>query len=354
MGSRRSEVSSPATPSGALSPGPSAARPRPRRMSPRRSLGSPARRSRARVASASAACSFSAPRVRARRCSRRRSRPASTRRSCRSRARVSRDVHRHRRDLVRYVSCKAKRLARKWGGQCIVFIDEIDAVGMRRQALGLGGAAGFGITPANLHDYFFFGPYGSLTPSGDLILESRAWREPIFAERARSRGALRGSRGMIGSPSTTFPGCAAAAAARAQPAARRHGRNRQPALLRRVPTTHQHAPRRLLRRAAQVGGSLVCRRRRRAGSRSTSSAPPTCRSTGSTPHSRARADGPPRLVPHADEARPHPRFDLYLGGLARARAGHGARRDELARVTLGYSPAMIDQVCSMALTIAHH
>ena len=41
--------------------------------------------------------------------------------------------------IVRYLAWKAKRLARKWGGQCIVFIDEIDAVGMRRQALG-GGA----------------------------------------------------------------------------------------------------------------------------------------------------------------------------------------------------------------------
>ena len=40
--------------------------------------------------------------------------------------------------LVRYLAMKAKRLARKWGGQCIVFIDEIDAVGMRRQSLGVG------------------------------------------------------------------------------------------------------------------------------------------------------------------------------------------------------------------------
>src|SRR5207248_9629054 len=37
--------------------------------------------------------------------------------------------------LVRFLARKAKKLARKWGGQCIVFIDEIDAVGMRRQAL---------------------------------------------------------------------------------------------------------------------------------------------------------------------------------------------------------------------------
>ena len=37
--------------------------------------------------------------------------------------------------IVRFLARKAKKLARKWGGQCIVFIDEIDAVGMRRNAL---------------------------------------------------------------------------------------------------------------------------------------------------------------------------------------------------------------------------
>ncbi len=42
--------------------------------------------------------------------------------------------------IVRWLAHKAKKLAGKWGGQCIVFIDEIDAVGMRRSALG--GAAG--------------------------------------------------------------------------------------------------------------------------------------------------------------------------------------------------------------------
>jgi cell division protease FtsH len=47
-------------------------------------------------------------------------------------------------------------------------------------------------------------------------------------------------------------------------------------------------------------------------------------------------------------------FDLYLD-----RVSHDAdldspeRRDELARMTNGYSPAMIEQVCSMALTYAH-
>src|SRR6185295_11984215 len=37
--------------------------------------------------------------------------------------------------LVRWLAWKARRLAAKWGGQCIVFIDEIDAVGRRRSAL---------------------------------------------------------------------------------------------------------------------------------------------------------------------------------------------------------------------------
>src|SRR4029078_927030 len=48
-------------------------------------------------------------------------------------------------------------------------------------------------------------------------------------------------------------------------------------------------------------------------------------------------------------------FDLYL-----AKVDHNPeldserRRDEIARITNGYSPAMIEQVCSMALTYAHH
>jgi hypothetical protein len=37
--------------------------------------------------------------------------------------------------IVRYLARKAKKLAAKWGGQCIVFIDEIDAVGRRRSGV---------------------------------------------------------------------------------------------------------------------------------------------------------------------------------------------------------------------------
>ena len=48
-------------------------------------------------------------------------------------------------------------------------------------------------------------------------------------------------------------------------------------------------------------------------------------------------------------------FDLYIDRVAHEpELDTQQRRDEIARITNGYSPAMIDQVCSMALTIAHH
>jgi ATP-dependent Zn protease len=48
-------------------------------------------------------------------------------------------------------------------------------------------------------------------------------------------------------------------------------------------------------------------------------------------------------------------FDLYLGRVAHdADIDRPTRRDEIARITMGYSPAMIEQVCSLALTYAHH
>ena len=36
----------------------------------------------------------------------------------------------------------------------------------------------------SFEEHCFFGPHGSLTPSGDLFLETRAWREKLFAQRA--------------------------------------------------------------------------------------------------------------------------------------------------------------------------
>src|SRR5437588_918227 len=78
--------------------------------------------------------------------------------------------------IVRFLARKARKLASKWGGQCIVFIDEIDAVGTRRSAL-QGGAPSF--QPVGFH-----GAWGALNPTGDLIVENRAWRERLFELRA--------------------------------------------------------------------------------------------------------------------------------------------------------------------------
>src|ERR1051325_8119376 len=48
-------------------------------------------------------------------------------------------------------------------------------------------------------------------------------------------------------------------------------------------------------------------------------------------------------------------FDLYLAKVAHdPDLDRPERRDEIARITSGYSPAMIEQVCSLALTYAHH
>src|ERR1700742_3709030 len=83
--------------------------------------------------------------------------------------------------IVRWLARKAKKMANKWGGQCIVFIDEIDAVGMRRASLGSGYMP---YESGTVHDSYFFGPDGAITASGDLVLETAAWRDKLFAMRA--------------------------------------------------------------------------------------------------------------------------------------------------------------------------
>ena len=89
--------------------------------------------------------------------------------------------------IVRMLARKAKKLAAKWGGQCIVFIDEIDAVGMRRRALGTGFQP---YESLSVNEHLFYGPDGALTPDGDLVIESRAWRDRLFALRAEPSGPL--------------------------------------------------------------------------------------------------------------------------------------------------------------------
>jgi cell division protease FtsH len=256
--------------------------------------------------------------------------------------------------IVRWMARKAKKLARKWGGQCIVFIDEIDAVGMRRNTLGGGAAPVMSPRPQSFHDLCFFGPNGALTASEDLILESRAWRERIFAEREAEEPPRRGivNQGVFGG---MFGGGGGLALNQLlvvmdgidnPPFFRRMSTNRVNTLL----DALYVIPRRI--------GRLNLRL-------------PHTRPSGSQIYFIGATNVP---MDSLDPALTRPGrmgrhvwfrtpakldrldiFDLYL-----AKVSHDEdldtekRRDELARVTNGYSPAMIEQVCSMALTLAHH
>jgi cell division protease FtsH len=262
--------------------------------------------------------------------------------------------------IVRILARRAKKLARKWGGTSIVFIDEIDAVGSRRQQLGQG-APGIGMTPSSIHDVLFFGPNGALNPSGDLVLESRAWRDRLFAARDSqppAAGAWLNQR--LGSIANfMFPGGMGSGGGLAlnQLLVVMDGIDNPP-FMRRVVTNRVNT---------FLDATYIVPRR--IGNASLRLPPPRPRREqvyfiGATNVPMETLDPalirPGRLGRHVWFRTPtkHDRedvFDLYLG-----RVDHDAdldrpeRRDELARVTSGYSPAMVEQVVSMALTIAHH
>ena len=262
--------------------------------------------------------------------------------------------------VVRILARRAKKLARKWGGTSIVFIDEIDAVGMRRQSLGQG-VPGTTMTPGSIHDLLFFGPNGALNPTGDLVLETRAWRDRLFAAREERPGTaapwLAERLGSI--RNFMFPGGMGMGGGLAlnQLLVVMDGIDNPP-FLRRVVTskinTFFDATYILPRRLGRVPLRLPAPRPRKE----------QVYFIGATNVPIDRLDPalirPGRLGRHVWFRTPtkHDRediFDLYL-----AKVSHDddldrpERRDELGRVTNGYAPAMIEQVVSMALTIAHH
>ena len=263
--------------------------------------------------------------------------------------------------IVRYMARKAKRLARKWGGQCIVFIDEIDAVGRRRQALDGGGGM---MTPSagidSFEEHCFFGPHGSLTPSGDLFLETRAWRERLFAQRAEQPrtntvfarlSALVNQVGGIGMMGGQQTGAlnqllVVMDGIDNPPFMRKFFTNRLNTLLdalyvipTRIGSTSLRLP-----RPRPRGDQIYF--------------------IGATNVPLEALDPalvrPGRMGRHVWFRTPTQRdrldvFDLYIRKVAHdPDLDTPERRDELARITMGYSPAMIEQVCSMALTYAHH
>ena len=261
---------------------------------------------------------------------------------------------------------RARRLARKWGGTCMIFIDEIDAVGMRRAALGGGAGAGPGYQPlasTAVEDHLFHGPWGALTSTGDLRLETRAWRERVFAARAErhpgvyppavQRGLDR-LQGFIMPPG--MGGMGGGGMALNQLLVQMDGMDSPPAL-RKFFTKKLNTFLDALYIVPQRIGRVRLRLR-----------PPKPRSEqvyfiGATNVSIDALD--PALIrpgrmgrhiwfrtPTADDRKDI--FDLYLAKVDHEEdLDREKRRDELARITGGYSPAMIEQVCSMALTRAH-
>ena len=263
--------------------------------------------------------------------------------------------------IVRILARRAKRLARKWGGQCIVFIDEIDAVGMRRQALNPGGIGGFagGSRPPDVHDYLFYGPFGALNPSGDLILESRQWRERLFTERApQSPGPSAFASRMNNIVNFMFPGGMGGGSLALNqllvvmdgidnpPFFKKFFTNKTNTLLDGIYIVPRRVGKRSLRiRAAKPRSEQIY-------------------FIGATNVPVDRLDPaltrPGRMGRHVWFRTPTKQdrldvLDLYLGKVAHApELDQPHKREEIARVTNGYAPAMLEQVTSMALTIAHH
>jgi len=258
--------------------------------------------------------------------------------------------------IVRFLARKAKKLARKWGGQCIVFIDEIDAVGMRRQAL-----QGARMT-APEPDHFFHGRFGAVNPSGDLIIESRTWREWMFEQRApERRSPYPAWMQKIGNlvNQGVFPGMMGGQGQLAlnqllvvmdgidnPPFFRRFFTNKINSFLDAI----YIVPRRLGRVSFRLPAPHPLKAQ--------------IYFIGATNVPMERLDPaltrPGRMGRHVWFRTPTKEdrkdiFDLYLDKVSHdPELDTPERRDEIARITNGYSPAMIEQICSMALTNAHH
>jgi ATP-dependent Zn protease len=263
--------------------------------------------------------------------------------------------------VVMFLIRKARKLARKWGGQCIIFIDEIDAVGLRRQALG-NSMTGMQPLFSDLAQPVYYGPWGAVSASGDLIRENADWRERLFASRAPGvvpvlPPALANLYGRIND--FIMPGGMGGGGggmALNQLLIQMDGVD-EPKFWSKFWTNRINnlldasylVPRRLGQRALRLP--------------SPKPRPEQIYFIGATNVPIDRLDPalirPGRMGRHVWFRTPTKEdrqdiFDLYLGKVSHeADLDAPKRRDELARITNGYSPAMIEQVCSMALTYAH-
>jgi cell division protease FtsH len=257
---------------------------------------------------------------------------------------------------VRWLAWKAKRLARKWGGQCIVFIDEIDAVGMRRSTLG---APTAGMTPAPFEDFCFYGPWGAQTPTGDLILETRAWRERLFEQRAPRPAPATGLVQKVGGlVNQAMPGMFGTGQLALNQLLIVMDGIGNPPFFKRLFTNRFNT----FLDATYVIPRRIGRLRLRM--KPPRPAPEQIYFIGACNVPIESLDPaltrPGRMGRHVWFRTPTKQdradiFELYLGKVAHdTELDTPRKRDEIARITMGYSPAMIEQVCSMALTYAHH
>ena len=259
---------------------------------------------------------------------------------------------------VQFLAHKARKLAKKWGGQCIVFIDEIDAVGTRRQQLG---TSATGAEPASIHDFCFFGPNGALTPTGDLVIESRAWRERLFAQRAESlqTGYATFTERTTERIRRLYPGFGMGGMggmALNQLLVVMDGID-EPPMVRKFTTNRVNTFLDAMFVIPQKVGPIKLRL-----------SPPKPRQEQiyfigacNVPISvlDPALTRPGRMGRHIWFRTPTKDDRLDILDLYINKVDHepdldsDRRRDELARITNGYSPSMIEQCCSMALTIAH-
>ena len=255
--------------------------------------------------------------------------------------------------IVRFMVRKAKRLARKWGGTCIVFIDEIDAVGMRRQSLGQSREV-----PATT----YYGPWGGLAPKGDVLVENQAWRDYIFDYNAPEPHSpypafVRRLTEPVNGMMPGMMGMGGGSLALNQLLIAMDGVDSPPFMKRTITNW--------INTWLDVSYLVP----RRAGRKSLRLKPPKPRKEqvyfiGATNVPLSSLDPalmrPGRMgrhvwfrTPTKDDRRDI--FDLYLAKVAHdPDLDTEKRRDEIARITGGYSPARIEQVCSLALTYAHH
>ncbi|MGI8411227.1 MAG: AAA family ATPase [Solirubrobacteraceae bacterium] len=263
---------------------------------------------------------------------------------------------------VQFLAHKARKLAKKWGGQCIVFIDEIDAVGMRRQALGGAPASVAGDAASSIHDFCFYGANGSITPTGDLVIESRAWRERMFAQRAES-------------PATGYPAFVARTTEqirRIVPGMGMGGMGGGQALNQLLVVMDGIDEPPALRKffTSRINTFLdaifVVPSRVRGVSLRLAPPPPRPEQIYFIGACNVPIEVLDPALTRAGRLGRHIWFrtptkddrldilDLYLGKVDHEPdLDTDRRRDELARITNGYSPSMIEQCCSMALTVAH-